>query len=127
VQHDLEAHLGIAEGEEVYALTDAGVLRRPAEVCVRSRSGWAGHATPARPTATPHDRNASAVTPHDRDVSAVAPHDRNASAVMPHRDASAVTPHDRDVSTAMLHNRDATAASASVVLQHCVIGDIGNL
>ena len=41
VQHDLEAHLGLAEGEEVHAATDAGVLRRPAEVCVRSRSGWA--------------------------------------------------------------------------------------
>jgi guanine nucleotide-binding protein subunit alpha len=40
VQHDLELHLGLAEGEEVHAAAD-GVSRRPAEVCVRSRSGWA--------------------------------------------------------------------------------------
>lgn len=41
VQRDLEAHLGLAEGEEVHAASDAGILRRPAEVCVRSRGGWA--------------------------------------------------------------------------------------
>jgi guanine nucleotide-binding protein subunit alpha len=41
VQRDLESHLGLAEGEEVHAATDAGIFRRPAEVCVRSRSGWA--------------------------------------------------------------------------------------
>lgn len=41
VQHDLELHLGLAEGEEVHAGTDAGIFRRRAEVCVRSRSGWA--------------------------------------------------------------------------------------
>ena len=40
VQHDLEMHLGLAEGEEVHAAAD-GLCRRPAEVCVRSRSGWA--------------------------------------------------------------------------------------
>jgi guanine nucleotide-binding protein alpha-1 subunit len=47
VQHDLETHLGLAEGEEVHAASEAGIFRRPAEVCVRSRSGWAavlGHA-----------------------------------------------------------------------------------
>ncbi|KAI9442671.1 G-alpha-domain-containing protein [Lactarius indigo] len=41
VQRDLEAHLGLAEGEEVHAASEAGIFRRPAEVCVRSRSGWA--------------------------------------------------------------------------------------
>lgn len=41
VQRDLEAHLGLAEGEEVHLASDAGIFRRPAEVCVRSRSGWA--------------------------------------------------------------------------------------
>jgi guanine nucleotide-binding protein alpha-1 subunit len=40
VQHDLENHLGLAEGEEVHATPDTGILRRPAEVCVRSRGGW---------------------------------------------------------------------------------------
>lgn len=41
VQHDLEMHLGLAAGDEVHAATDAGICRRPAEVCIRSRSGWA--------------------------------------------------------------------------------------
>ncbi|KAI0296518.1 G-alpha-domain-containing protein [Multifurca ochricompacta] len=41
VQHDLETHLGLTEGEEIHAASEAGILRRPAEVCVRSRSGWA--------------------------------------------------------------------------------------
>jgi hypothetical protein len=41
VQHDLESHLGLAEGEEIHAATDAGIFWRRAEVCVRSRSGWA--------------------------------------------------------------------------------------
>ncbi|KAI9457117.1 G-alpha-domain-containing protein [Lactarius psammicola] len=41
VQRDLETHLGLAEGEEVHPASEAGILRRPAEVCVRSRSGWA--------------------------------------------------------------------------------------
>lgn len=41
VQRDLESHLGLAEGEEVHAAADTGILRRPAEVCVRSRGGWA--------------------------------------------------------------------------------------
>jgi len=41
VQRDLEAYLGLAEGEEVHPASEAGILRRPAEVCVRSRGGWA--------------------------------------------------------------------------------------
>lgn len=41
VQRDLETHLGLAEGEEVHAASEAGIHRRPAEVCVRSRGGWA--------------------------------------------------------------------------------------
>ena len=41
VQRDLESHLGLAEGEEVHAASETGIFRRPAEVCVRSRSGWA--------------------------------------------------------------------------------------
>lgn len=41
VQHDLEKHLGLAEGEEVHAAADIGVFRRPTEVSIRSRSGWA--------------------------------------------------------------------------------------
>ncbi|KAH9963792.1 G-alpha-domain-containing protein [Russula dissimulans] len=41
VQNDLERHLGLAEGEEVHAAADVGVFRRPTEVSIRSRSGWA--------------------------------------------------------------------------------------
>ncbi|KAH9067983.1 G-alpha-domain-containing protein [Lactarius deliciosus] len=41
VQRDLETHLGLVEGEEVHAASEAGIFRRPAEVCVRSGSGWA--------------------------------------------------------------------------------------
>ena len=40
VQRDLETHLGLAEGEEVHPASETGIFRRPAEVCVRSRSGW---------------------------------------------------------------------------------------
>ncbi len=36
VQRDLETHLGLAQGEEVHAASEAGTLRRRAEVCVRS-------------------------------------------------------------------------------------------
>jgi len=41
VQRDLEMHLGLAEGEEVHAVADTGIFRLPAEVCLRSQSGWA--------------------------------------------------------------------------------------
>jgi guanine nucleotide-binding protein subunit alpha len=41
VQRDLETHLGLAEGDEVHAAADTGIFRRPAEVCLRSQSGWA--------------------------------------------------------------------------------------
>ncbi|KAI9510065.1 guanine nucleotide binding protein, alpha subunit [Russula earlei] len=41
VQVDLERHLGLAVGDEVCAAADMGVFRRPAEVCLRSQSGWA--------------------------------------------------------------------------------------
>ena len=41
VQRDLELHLGLAEGYEMYAATDSGIFRRPAEVCLHSQSGWA--------------------------------------------------------------------------------------
>ena len=41
VQRDLELHLGLAEGYEMYAAADAGIFRRPAEVCLHSQSGWA--------------------------------------------------------------------------------------
>lgn len=41
VQRDLETHLGLAGGDEVYAAADTGVFRRPTEVSLRSRHGWA--------------------------------------------------------------------------------------
>jgi hypothetical protein len=41
VQRDLETHLGLAAGDEVHAAADSGVSRRPTEVCLRSRHGWA--------------------------------------------------------------------------------------
>jgi guanine nucleotide-binding protein subunit alpha len=41
VQHDLKTHLGLAEGEEVHAAAGTGIFRCPAEVCARSRTGWA--------------------------------------------------------------------------------------
>jgi hypothetical protein len=41
VQRDLETHLGLAGGDEVHAAADSGVFRRPTELCLRSRYGWA--------------------------------------------------------------------------------------
>ena len=41
VQRDLETHLGLAGGDEVHAAADSGVFRRPTELCLRSRHGWA--------------------------------------------------------------------------------------
>lgn len=41
VQRDLETHLGLAGGDEVYTAADSGVFRRPTELCLRSRHGWA--------------------------------------------------------------------------------------
>ena len=41
VQRDLEMHLGLAGGDELHAAADYGVFRRPTEVCLRSRYGWA--------------------------------------------------------------------------------------
>jgi guanine nucleotide-binding protein alpha-1 subunit len=41
VQRDLETHLGLAGGDEVHAAADTGVFRRPTEVSLRSRHGWA--------------------------------------------------------------------------------------
>jgi guanine nucleotide-binding protein alpha-1 subunit len=41
VQRDLESHLGLAGGDEVHTAADSGIFRRPAEVCLRSRCGWA--------------------------------------------------------------------------------------
>lgn len=41
VQRDLETHLGLAGGNEVHAAADTGVFRRPTEVSLCSRYGWA--------------------------------------------------------------------------------------
>ncbi|KAF8499582.1 G-alpha-domain-containing protein [Russula emetica] len=41
VQRDLETHLGLGGGDEVHAAADSGVFRRPTEVCLLSRYGWA--------------------------------------------------------------------------------------
>jgi hypothetical protein len=41
VQRDLEMHLGLVGGDEVHAAADTGVFRRPTEVSLCSRHGWA--------------------------------------------------------------------------------------
>jgi hypothetical protein len=80
----------------------------------------------------PHNCNVTTAMPHSCNATATTPHDCKASAVMLHDyDVSAVTPHDYSMSTVMPHDHNATAASVSaiysIVLQHCVIGGIGNL
>jgi len=60
VQRDLETHLGLAGGDEVRTAADSGIFRRPAEVCLRSRFGWAAALGLARQRINHHSKRSLA-------------------------------------------------------------------